>query len=169
MIPGMTVVRKAERHDLESLGRLGAMLMRTHYAFDPQRFLAAGEGAERGYASFLGSMLRSDDNAVFVAEDESGITGYVWAALEPLSWKELRGPAGFIHDLLVVEEARRGGTAKQLMDAAMAWLRERNAPRVILWTAAPNDAARTLFARLGFRDTMVEMTLELSESPSGTP
>jgi GNAT superfamily N-acetyltransferase len=157
----MTVVRKAERHDLPSLGRLGAMLMRTHYAFDPQRFLAAEEGAERGYASFLGSMLRSDDNVIFVAEDEGAITGYVWAALEPLSWKELRGPAGFIHDLLVIEEARRTGTAKQLMDAAVAWLREQGAPRVILWTAAPNEPARTLFARLGFRETMVEMTMEL--------
>lgn len=159
-----TVVRKAERHDLPSLGRLGAMLMRTHYAFDPQRFLAAEEGAERGYASFLGAMLRSDNNAIFVAENEGAITGYVWAALEPLSWKELRGPAGFIHDLLVVEEARRGGTAKQLMDAAVAWLREQGAPRVILWTAAPNDAARTLFARLGFRETMVEMTMELDDA-----
>lgn len=157
----MTVVRKAEHRDLPSLGRLGAMLMRTHYAFDPQRFLEAEEGAERGYASFLGSMLRSEDNVIFVAEDEGAITGYVWAALEPLSWKELRGPAGFIHDLLVVEGARRGGTAKQLMDAATAWLREQGAPRVILWTAAPNEPARTLFARLGFRETMAEMTMEL--------
>lgn len=157
----MTVVRKAERRDLDSLGRLGAMLMRTHYSFDPQRFLAAEEDAERGYASFLGAMLRSEKNVIFVAENEGAITGYVWAALEPLSWKELRGPAGFVHDLLVVEEARRGGTAKQLMDAALAWLREQGAPRVILWTAAPNDAARTLFRRLGFRETMVEMTMEL--------
>ena len=32
---------------------------------------------------------------------------------------------------------------------------------VILWTAAPNQAAQTLFRRLGFRETMVEMTMEL--------
>jgi GNAT superfamily N-acetyltransferase len=61
----------------------------------------------------------------------------------------------------VTEEARRAGVATKLMDAATAWLRERGAPRVILWTAAPNDAARTLFKRIGFRETMVEMTLEL--------
>ncbi|HVG25009.1 MAG TPA: GNAT family N-acetyltransferase [Thermoanaerobaculia bacterium] len=158
----MTVlVRKAERTDLPALGQLGAMLMRTHYAFDPQRFLAAGKGAESGYASFLGSLLDSGDDAVFVAEQEGEVTGYVYAALEPLSWKELRGPAGFIHDVAVTEEARRAGVATKLMDAATAWLRERGAPRVILWTAAPNDAARTLFKRIGFRETMVEMTLEL--------
>jgi ribosomal protein S18 acetylase RimI-like enzyme len=49
-----------------------------------------------------------------------------------------------------------------LMQAAIEWLRERGAPRVILWTAAQNDAARSLFQRLGFRDTMIEMTMELA-------
>ena len=137
------------------------MLVRTHYAFDPQRFLAPREGAESGYAAFLGSVLDSPDDCIFVAEKDGRVTGYVYAALEPLSWKELRGPAGFIHDVAVEEEARRCGIATQLMQAAVEWLRERGAPRVILGSAAPNEAARTLFRRLGFRETMVEMTMEL--------
>jgi ribosomal protein S18 acetylase RimI-like enzyme len=156
-------IRKAEPRDLPTLGKLGAMLMRTHYAFDPQRFLPAGAGAEHGYGGFLGSLLDTDGNIIYVAEENGTVTGYVWAAMEPLSWKELRGPAGFIHDIVVIEEARNLGTGKRLMDAAVAWLRERKAPRVILWTAAPNDIARTLFHRLGFRETMVEMTMELSQ------
>lgn len=137
--------------------------MRTHYAFDAQRFLAPGSGTEHGYASFLGSVIDSPDDCVFVAEQDGTIRGYVFAALEPLSWKELRGPAGFIHDLAVVDEARRSGIGTKLMDAALGWLREHGAPRVILWTAAPNETAHKLFRRLGFRDTMVEMTLELEK------
>ncbi|HYI10700.1 MAG TPA: GNAT family N-acetyltransferase [Thermoanaerobaculia bacterium] len=154
-------IRQAERRDLESLGRLGAMLMRTHYDFDPQRFLPPGHSAEEGYARFLGSVIDSPDDRVFVAEEAEGIAGYVYAALEPLSWKELRGPAGFIHDVAVRQDARGSGIAVQLMQAAFEWLRERDAPRVILWTAAPNAAAQRLFRRLGFRDTMLEMTMEL--------
>lgn len=158
----MTVtIRRAERRDLEPLGRLGAMLMRTHYAFDPQRFLPPGESAESGYAWFLGQVMEDPDGCVFVAEEGGAIAGYVYAALEPLSWKELRGPAGFIHDIAVREETRRAGIAAQLLETAVEWLRERGAPRVILWTASPNDAAQRLFRRFGFRDTMVEMTLEL--------
>jgi len=153
-------IRKAERRDLEALGQLGAMLMATHYAFDPQRFLAPGSATERGYASFLGSVLGDPDACVFVAEQNT-IVGYVYAALEPLSWKELRGPAGFVHDIAVMETARRSGIATSLLRAAVAWLRDHGAPRVILWTAAPNEAAQALFRRLGFRDTMREMTLEL--------
>ena len=157
----MAVIRKAEGRDLDSLGRLGAMLMRTHYDFDRQRFLPPGPGTERGYASFLGSMLDSPDDCVLVADEDGRIVGYAFAALEPLSWKELRGPAGFIHDVAVDEPARRAGVGTKLMQAAIDWLREHGAPRVILWTAAQNGGAHALFHRLGFRDTMVEMTLEL--------
>jgi ribosomal protein S18 acetylase RimI-like enzyme len=154
-------IRRATRADLPALGRLGALLMRTHYNLDQARFLAAGPDAEEGYAWFLGTQLSSAESAVFVAEQDGAAVGYVYAGLEPLSWKELRDAAGFIHDVAVLEEARRSGVAQALLDAAIAWLREQGAPRVVLWTAEKNDDAQRLFARLGFRRTMIEMTREL--------
>jgi len=157
------VIRKAERRDLESLGRLGAMLIGTHYAFDAKRFLAPGKSAESDYASFLGRALESSDDCIFVAERDRNIVGYVYAALEPMSWKELRGPAGFIHDIAVAEEARRAGVGTKLIQAAVEWLRAHGAPRVMLSTAALNNDARALFQRLGFRVTMLEMTMELMD------
>jgi ribosomal protein S18 acetylase RimI-like enzyme len=161
MATAMTI-RRAERRDLADLGRLGAMLMETHHAFDRRRFIAPGGDASSGYAAFLGTILDEPDAMLFVAErDGARVTGYVWAALEPMSWKELRGPAGFIHAIAVAEEARGGGVARMLLSAATGWLRERGAPRVVLWTAARNEAARSLFLAAGFRTTMMEMTLEL--------
>lgn len=154
-------IRLAEKHDREGLGRLGAMLMQIHFAFDRKRFLEPGAEVESGYGAFLGSVIGSDDGVVFVAEDGGRLVGYVYASLEPMSWKELRGPAGFIHDLAVDEASRRVGVATGLLQRATAWLRERGAPRVMLWTAAPNKAAQALFRDAGFRETMVEMTLEL--------
>lgn len=156
------VIRKAERRDIETLGRLGAMLMRTHYEFDRQRFLEPHAGAEQGYASFLDNVLDSSDSCIFVAEQDGTIAGYAFAALEPLSWKELRGPAGFIHDLAVIDQARHSGVGTKLMQAALEWLRQRGAPRVVLWTASANESAYALFRRLGFRETMTEMTMELT-------
>jgi ribosomal protein S18 acetylase RimI-like enzyme len=154
--------RRAARGDLPALGRLGAMLMATHYAFDARRFLPPGESAESGYAWFLGNVIDSPDGCVFVAEDDAGqVVGYTYVALEPLSWKELRGPAGFIHDVAVREESRGEGVGRQLLEAGIGWLREQGAPRVILWTAAPNETAQRLFRGIGFRDTMIEMTMEL--------
>src|SRR5260370_42065227 len=109
------------------------MLIRTHYAFDRQRFLAPVEGVEKGYASFLGRALDSPDDCVFVAERDGLIVGYIFAALQPLSWKELRGPAGFIHDVAVAVAARRAGIGTRLDEGARGWVRERGATRVILW------------------------------------
>jgi ribosomal protein S18 acetylase RimI-like enzyme len=135
--------------------------MRTHYEFDPQRFLAPGDDPESGYAWFLETQLREPDVVILVAEQDGRVVGYVYAGLEPLSWKELRGPAGFIHDLVVEKQARGVGIARALLAAAIEWLRERGAPRVVLWTAAQNRPAQRLFDAAGFRETMIEMTQEL--------
>ncbi len=156
-------IRSAEPRDLRALGRMGAALMRTHYAFDRQRFLAPGDGAEAGYGEFLSSQLDDADSIVMVAEVDGVVAGYVYAGIEPLSWKELRDEAGFVHDLLVSDEVRNSGVGQQLLDAAMAWLKQRGMPRVVLWTAAGNTGAQRLFERRGFRPTMIEMTLELAD------
>jgi ribosomal protein S18 acetylase RimI-like enzyme len=155
------MVRPAKKADLPALGRLGALLMHTHYAFDRQRFLAPGDDPEEGYAWFLETQLREPDAVVLVDERDGEIVGYVYASLEPMSWKELRGPAGFIHDIVVDEGARGSGAARALLAAAIIWLRDHGAPRVILWTASQNTRAQQIFEAAGFRKTMIEMTLEV--------
>jgi len=155
------VIRRATRRDLPDLGRMGAQLMRVHYAFDPKRFLNPGRNPESGYAHFLGTQLDAEDAVVFVAERDGRPVGYVFVGIEPLSWKELRDVAGFVHDIVVEETERRSGVATALMEAAAAWVRERGVPRLMLGTAAVNEPAQRLFERLGFRRTMIEMTKEL--------
>src|SRR5512139_2508239 len=98
-----TNIRRATPDDLPALGHLGAHLIRTHYGFDPQRFMAPGTSPEDGYAAFLRSELQNDSVAVFVAERGDAVIGYVYAGIEPRSWKELREPAGFVHDVVVAE------------------------------------------------------------------
>ena len=154
-------IRRATQADLPALGVLGASLLRTHYAFDPQRFMAPSGDPEAGYAWFLGTQLKEDDVAVFVAERSGSIVGYVYAGLEPQSWKELREAAGFIHDVVVTPEAQRHGVASALIETACEWFRSLGAPRVVLWTADKNQGAQRLFTRLRFRRTMIEMTREL--------
>lgn len=155
------MIRRATRADVPALGRLGALLLRAHYEFDPLRFMAPGDQTEEGYGWFLGTQLRDPESVVLVADRGGAVVGYVYAGLEPQSWKELREACGFIHDVAVEDPARRAGVATALVRAAVDWLRERGAPRVVLWTAERNAAAQQLFARLGFRRTMTEMTLEL--------
>ena len=155
------IIRPAGDTDLPALGRLGGALLRIHYDFDAQRFLTPPDELEAGYAWFLGTQMQDADACVFVAEQDGDVVGYVYGGLEPMSWRELREAAGFIHDVVVADTHRGRGIGEALVQRASDWLREHGAPRVLLWTAQRNVAAQRLFLRLGFRATMIEMTREL--------
>jgi len=162
------LIRRAEPRDVAALGRFGAVLVRAHHAFDAQRFLMPGPRLEEGYAHFLGTQLAEEDVAIFVAERAGAIVGYVFAGIEPRSWKELRDVAGFIHDVVVDPDARGVGVGTRLIETAAAWLVTRGAPRVMLWTAEQNREAQRLFEQLGFRRTMIEMTREAPPARTGS-
>ncbi len=154
-------IRHATPSDLPAVGRLGALLVRTHHGFDPERFIAALPGTEQAYASFLGAQLEDPNVVVLVAERNGAVVGYTYAAAEGWDYMALRGPAGVLHDI-VVDPAQRGhGVGRLLLDATLAALTAHGMPRVVLATAAGNESAQRLFARAGFRRTMIEMTREL--------
>jgi GNAT superfamily N-acetyltransferase len=153
-------IRPALASDEEALGRYGGALMRLHHEFDPLRFITTPH-PEKGYGRFLVSQLEDPDSVVLVAEQKGQVVGYAFAALEPMSWKELRDACGFLHDVYVAESTRRAGVGRQLVLEAARWLAAKGAPRVVLGSAAGNTAAQRLFTDLGFRHTMIEMTLEL--------
>jgi ribosomal protein S18 acetylase RimI-like enzyme len=154
-------VRPATRADLGAMGRLGALLVRTHHEYDPRRFIPATPATEGGYASFLGGQLEDPKTVILVAEGAGRVIGYAYATLESWDYMTLRGPAAVLHDLVVDEAARGNGVGRALLEATLAELEARGAPRVVLSTAAENDVAKRLFAQAGFRPTMVEMTREL--------
>ena len=89
--------------------------------------------------------------------------GYTYAAVEGNDYMALRGPAGVLHDIVVDPDSRREGFGRMLLDATLAWLDARGAPRVVLSTAERNEAAQRLFAAAGFRRTMIEMTRERAD------
>ena len=155
------IVRRATPKDLPTVGRLGALLVRTHWELDPKRFMRATPHMAQGYGHFLGTQLDDPDVCVLVAEQEGDVLGYTYAAVEPRDWMSLRDRAGVIHDIIVDPERRRSGVGRMLLDATLAFLKERGAPRVVLSTAERNESAQRLFARAGFRPTMIEMTREL--------
>ena len=156
------LIRPAAPADLEAVGRLGALLVRTHHDFDPDRFIAATPRTEQGYGSFLGTQLDKPNVIVLVAERDGEVVGYTYAGVEGNDWMALRGPAGVLYDI-VVDSAHRGeGVGQVLLEATLKALEAKGAPRVVLSTAERNEAAQRLFARAGFRRTMIEMTRELT-------
>ena len=159
--PDSVTIRPARREDTPAIGRLGALLVRLHHEFDPQRFMAATAGTEQGYGSVLRTQLDEPDVIVLVAEREGQVLGYTYAGLEGVDYMSLRGPAGVLYDIVVDPMHRGHGIGRMLLDATLAALARKGAPRVVLSTAERNETAQRLFVHAGFRRTMIEMTREL--------
>ena len=158
-------IRRAKPADLPVIGRLGALLVKTHHDFDAKRFIAATSKTEEGYGWFLGTQLDNPKIVVLVAEWGGDVVGYTYAGLEEQDWMSLRGPAGIVYDILVDPPQRACGIGRQLLDATLEALERGGAKQIVLSTAERNEPAQRLFRRAGFRPTMIEMTRDqVSES-----
>jgi len=162
--PTDVVIRRAAPADLPTIGRLGALLVRTHHDFDRKRFIAATRQTEGGYASFLGTQLEVPNVIVLVAVEDGQVVGYTYAGLEGRDYMALRGPAGVLYDSIVDPGHRGHGVGRILLDATVAALRSLGAPQLVLSTAEGNERAQRLFAKAGFRRTMIEMTRDLDDA-----
>jgi GNAT superfamily N-acetyltransferase len=119
------------------------------------------EPVEAEFARFYGEQLSRDDAAILVAELEGGVVGYAFVRVEPESFVDALAAAAWIHDIYVDELARGRRVGALLMDAAVEAARGLGASSVMLSVAAPNEGARRMFERQGFRLTMQEMRMEL--------
>ena len=162
----MLTIRPATAADEQILGRFGAALMRQHHAADARRFILL-EQPEEGYGRFLVSQIKSPNSLVLVADNGSAIVGYVYADVESTNWMELRGPCGVVQDVYVDDAARRLGAGRLLLNAAIAWIGSKGRTQVVLMTKSRNVNAQHLFTALGFRPTMIEMTLDLGTKGEG--
>ena len=125
----VTIIRPATPADLPALGRLGALLVRTHHDFDPRRFIDATPRTERGYAAYLGSQLGAPGVIVLVAEDDGEVLGYAYGGVEGQDYMSLRGPAGVLHDLVVDPSQRGRGVGQLLLERRRSCSRPPSATR----------------------------------------
>ena len=153
-------IKPAKVSDLPKIAKLAGELVRQHYGFDAKRFLFI-ENPESGYEWWFGKELENKKAIILCAKLGAKVVGYAYARLEPKDWNALLDAHGALHDILVAEDARGQGIGRQLLERIQSELLARGAARIVLHTATKNLAAQKLFAALGFRKTMIEMTCEL--------
>jgi ribosomal protein S18 acetylase RimI-like enzyme len=151
-------VRPMTKADLEPVGALAGQLVRLHHAYDARRFFLE-PGVEDGYRWFFSRQLGKPGVVLLVAELEGRVAGYLYGSLEARDWAKLLDAHGAIHDVFVDEAVRRRGVARALMEAGRRALEAAGARQLVLSTATPNREAQALFRSLGFRETMIEMTI----------
>jgi GNAT superfamily N-acetyltransferase len=155
------LIRRAKRSELGAVARMAAALVREHHARDAQRFMLV-EPVEEGYRNWLDREIGRRGAVILVAEEDIEIVGYAYGTLEARNWSELLEACGKLNDVYVNPAVRRRGIARQLIESMLIELKSLGAPRVVLSSADGNRAAQQLFASVGFRRTMIEMTRELA-------
>ena len=88
---------------------------------------------------------RIESNGIFLFKAAEGktIQGFIEVEL-------LEGNLARINGLTVKEEFRNRGVAKELLDYAIAFLKEKNVGRVLLLVKEKNEAAKKLYSEAGF-------------------
>lgn len=98
-----------------------------------------------------------------VVDDQGAIGGHLWLQLIekiPNPGAE-REEHGYVTNVYVAPPFRGSGAGRGLLEAALAFCRERGVDSVILW---PTARSRTLYARHGFATPEDMMALVLDEA-----
>jgi len=153
-------VRRARLEDARTVAEYAIQLVIQHQNYDPRRFvrLAAVEQAEW----FYGSQTKAADAAVLVAELEEKIVGFAYIQFEARDYANLLENAAWLHDIYIDETARGTGAGKLLIEKSIEVAKELGADKLMLSVAAKNEFAKEFFEHSGFRETMVEMMLDLT-------
>lgn len=154
------MVRRATKDDAGQIALYSMKLVEQHHVYDPERFamIASFEGMKW----FYGEQTESKDAAVFVAELDSRVVGFAFAAYEERNYAELAVSAVHLHDIYVDELARHSGAGRELIEAVVAAAKGFGASKILLSVAVKNVVGQEFFEKNGFRPTMTEMTLNLS-------
>jgi ribosomal protein S18 acetylase RimI-like enzyme len=159
-------IRPLRPKDLPMVSKLAGELVRLHSRTDSARFMRIPH-VEDGYAWWFGKQLKNRKAVLLVAEEKGRIRGYAYGSMEPRDWNMLLDAHGAIHDVCVARTGRRRGVGRALTEAMVEALTVKGAQRILLSTMVQNEPAQRLFGSLGFRSTMLEMTLNPRRGRNG--
>jgi GNAT superfamily N-acetyltransferase len=154
-------VRRATRKDARTVAEMAIKLFAQHREYDSHRFaeIASIEGAEQ----FYGGQTEAKDAAVLVAELRDEIVGFAYIQYEAKDYANLLETAAWLHDIYIAEAARGKNAGKHLIERSIEAAKDLGADKLMLSVAAKNEFAKEFFERSGFKETMVEMMLDLTE------
>ena len=161
-------IRPATPQDVPAVLPMVAAICALHEGWDPAKYAFLPHPEQR-YQHWLRQRATDERSVFLVAEraaangEPAKIVGFLVATVETEIPIYRVKEYGFIHDVWIEPDYRHEGLARQLTMLAVERFRALGVPQVRLDTAAPNDAARALFAACGFRPSTTEMLLELSD------
>lgn len=152
-------VRRASSDDLQAIVGLWRGLARYHGP--KSTYFELAPGAERKFASYVRKSMKRKDVAVFVAQKNSKLVGYLIAKIKEEKPVFKLRKRGIITDTFVEKGYRRQGVGRKLAEKALAWFRNRNLQFVELSVHVKNISGKIAWKRMGFEEHMTVMRKKL--------
>jgi ribosomal protein S18 acetylase RimI-like enzyme len=155
-------VRRGRPADLQAIGALWDELLEFHIRLD-DRYKTAPQARETFVRHVSGSVMRSPDHALFVAEAEGRIVGFLIGRVEHGGVIYADPDFGYITDACVHEDYRRLGVGRLLFDAVREWFRGRGLSNIRVSVATDNPVSRSFWMGMGFRPFMERLWYDLDD------
>ena len=151
--------RPAKIEDLPAIKELWKEMMDFHRERD-EYFSRSPEGHER-FGEYVRRNIESPEWLVMVAIDDAKVVGFSMGTIESYPPVFQHAHHGFIADIVVNESFRRQGIGSQLFDRMIPWFREQSVTRIEIEVASANEVSQAFWNRMGFREYMKKMVLEI--------
>ena len=154
-------VRVARMQETDRVASLWALITEHHAGLDALFRMRPGPEAEGELRELLRALARDPDAVILVYEEASGgddaggsIQGLCIVRIDhaPAILEETERAE--ITDLGVRPAARRRGIARQLVQEAMGWARDRGVRRVEIQVATGNVEGQAFWRAMGYTDLM---------------
>ena len=154
-------IRDAKEQDLEAVVDLWEELAKYHAGLSDEFSLAWD--SRRRWSKYLRLKFGEISTKLIVAVEEEKIVGFMLCMLSPNYpiFKERK--IGLISDVYVLEERRRKGVAKMMLDVAVKWFRKNKVRSVHLSAAAANPDGQGAWKQLEFEPYMVYERLDVEK------
>jgi ribosomal protein S18 acetylase RimI-like enzyme len=152
-------IRDATADDIRPVVDLWGMLARHHEDISND-FTLAWNG-KRKWAKYLEDKFDEISTKLIVAEEDGKVVGFMLCLLAPNTPVFKERKIGVISDVFVLEQRRRKGVAKKMLDVAIKWFKKNKVRSVRLGVANDNLEARAVWRRMGFEPYMIYNRLDL--------
>ncbi len=120
----------------------------------------AQQMSEESYRKLLPDGLTTSNQYLFTIEDEKigEKVGMLWFSVD----EQTATPRAFVYDVQIDRNHRRRGYGTQAMEALEEKVRELGLTKILLHVFGHNQAARAMYAKLGYEVTSLYMSKKLS-------
>jgi ribosomal protein S18 acetylase RimI-like enzyme len=147
-VSSTVTVRRLRADEADVLRTLRLRALRDSPAAFGQTYAEISAEPDSYWAEMTRSVTDPDRHAMFLAEEGTAAVGLCFGLVD-----HERADRAHLGGMWVAPQARRRGAGQALVDAVLAWARERHFADIVLWVTEGNAEAAALYERHGFRPT----------------